>query len=41
MSYETLVASVDALGSLPDAQLWGPTGISASVQILKHPGLAS
>lgn len=26
------------LGSLPDCQLWGPTGISASVEILKHPG---
>lgn len=34
-------AQVTTLGSLPDAQLWGPTGISASVQILKHPGLPS
>ena len=29
------------LGSLPESKLWGPTGISASVEILKHPGLAS
>ncbi|MCK1791155.1 hypothetical protein [Pseudomonas violetae] len=34
-------AQVTTLGSLPDAQLWGPSGISASVQILKHPGLPS
>lgn len=29
------------LGSLPDAKLWGPTGISASAEIIKHPGLLS
>ena len=32
---------VITLGSLPDAKLWGPTGISASAEILKHPGLSS
>ncbi|MDF9905633.1 UNVERIFIED_ORG: hypothetical protein OKW15_003589 [Pseudomonas reinekei] len=31
---------VATLGWLPDSQIWGPTGISASVQILKHPGYA-
>lgn len=31
-------AQVITLGSLPDCQLWGPTGISASIQMLKHPG---
>ena len=31
---------ITTLGSLPDAQLWGPTGISASVEIIKHPGFA-
>ncbi|MCK1794295.1 hypothetical protein [Pseudomonas violetae] len=31
-------AQVTTLGSLPDCQLWGPTGISASIQMLKHPG---
>lgn len=30
---------VVTLGSLPDCRLWGPTGISASVEIIKHPGL--
>ncbi|MCK1789660.1 hypothetical protein [Pseudomonas violetae] len=29
---------VITLGALPDCQLWGPTGISASIQMLKHPG---
>ena len=29
------------LGSLPDVKLWGPTGISASAEIIKHPGLPS
>lgn len=27
-------------GELPASQLWGPTGISAEVEILKHPGYA-
>lgn len=31
-------AQVITLGSLPECQLWGPTGISASIQMLKHPG---
>jgi hypothetical protein len=31
---------VGTVGSLPDAQIWGPTGISASVRMLKHPGHA-
>lgn len=31
---------ITTLGSLPDSQLWGPSGISASVEILKHPGFA-
>ncbi|WPN27665.1 hypothetical protein QMK54_17655 [Pseudomonas sp. P5_109] len=31
---------IATLGWLPDSQIWGPTGISASVQILKHPGYA-
>lgn len=31
---------VGTLGALPDAQIWGPTGISASVRMLKHPGHA-
>jgi hypothetical protein len=34
-------AQVATLGSLPAAQLWGPTGISASAEILKHLGLPS
>lgn len=34
-------AQVTTLGSLPASQLWGPTGISASVEILKHPGFAN
>lgn len=34
-------AQVTTLGSLPDCQLWGPTGISARVQVLKHPSLQS
>ncbi|MNR17386.1 hypothetical protein D3C85_1340420 [compost metagenome] len=33
-------AQVTTLGSLPASQLWGPTGISASVEMLKHPGFA-
>jgi hypothetical protein len=32
---------VVTFGSLPDMQLWGPTGISASVEMVKHPGLPS
>lgn len=31
---------VATLGKLPASRLWGPTGISASVEILKHPGHA-
>lgn len=31
---------VATLGKLPASKLWGPTGISASVEILKHPGHA-
>lgn len=32
-------APIVTQGSLPDCRLWGPTGISASVEIIKHPGL--
>lgn len=32
-------APIITLGSLPDCRLWGPTGISASVDIIKHPSV--
>ncbi|WP_433846889.1 hypothetical protein [Acinetobacter proteolyticus] len=30
---------VPTVGSLPNAEIWGPTGISASVEFVKHPNL--